>query len=373
MTVRRFNNPVYPPPQAMKTEQNAQKAFTHLAGHFRTLFRREKDPLTDILGQDPAKEQVKAALLMDRHIIIVGPPGVGKTTLARNLARILPELQANDCPYHCNPLSPICPQCISAKSAKKKLKTRTVSGEERFIRLQGSPDLTAEDLIGDIDPLKALEFGPMSIEAFTLGKLFKANNGVLFFDEINRCPQKLQNALLQVLSEGKVTIGAYDVDVPATFIFIGTMNPEDTNTEPLSAVFKDRFDQIHMSYPESQEIEEEITVTKGKKLVEFPRGLLTAMLEFVRHLRLHKDLENKPSVRASIGLYERAQAHAYLAERDTVAVEDIEAAVISVLAHRVKLRPNKQYVTTPEDFIRNEFRSFSQKLSTDKQGGHLQR
>ena len=357
----------------MKTEQNAQKAFTHLAGHFRTLFRREKDPLTDILGQDPAKEQVKAALLMDRHIIIVGPPGVGKTTLARNLARILPELQANDCPYHCNPLSPICPQCISAKSAKKKLKTRTVSGEERFIRLQGSPDLTAEDLIGDIDPLKALEFGPRSIEAFTLGKLFKANNGVLFFDEINRCPQKLQNALLQVLSEGKVTIGAYDVDVPATFIFIGTMNPEDTNTEPLSAVFKDRFDQIHMSYPESQEIEEEITVTKGKKLVEFPRGLLTAMLEFVRHLRLHKDLENKPSVRASIGLYERAQAHAYLAERDTVAVEDIEAAVISVLAHRVKLRPNKQYVTTPEDFIRNEFRSFSQKLSTDKQGGHLQR
>lgn len=354
----------------MKTDQNPQKAFTHLAGHFRTLFRREKDPLTDILGQEPAKEQVKAALLMDRHVIIVGPPGVGKTTLARNLARILPEMQANDCPYHCSPAVPICPQCILAK---QKPKVRTVPGEERFIRLQGSPDLTPEDLIGDIDPLKALEFGPRSIEAFTLGKLFKANNGVLFFDEINRCPQKLQNALLQVLSEGKVTIGAYDVDVPANFIFIGTMNPEDTSTEPLSAVFKDRFDQIHMDYPESLEIEKEIAVAKGKKLVEFPRGLLAAMLEFVRCLRLHKDLENKPSVRASIGLYERAQAHAYLADRDTVIIEDIEAAAISVLAHRLKLRPNKQYITTPEDFIRQEFRSFSQKVSTDKQGGRLQR
>ncbi len=347
-----------------------QKAFSQIAGHFRQLFRKDEGSFVDILGQDAAKEQVKAALLMDRHLIIVGPPGVGKTTLARNLARVLPEVEANDCPYHCSPGSPICPQCASAK---EKLKRRSIDGEERFVRIQGSPDLTAEDLIGDIDPIKAMKFGPRSIEAFTLGKLFKANNGVLFFDEINRCPQKLQNALLQVLSEGKVTIGSYDVDVPANFIFIGTMNPEDSSTEPLSAVFKDRFDLIHMDYPESQEIEEEIAVEKGKELVKFPKGLLSAALEFVRYLRTHKDLEGKPSVRASIGLYERAQGHAYLAGRDAVTIEDVEAAVISVLAHRLKLKPNKQYITSPEEFIRQEFRSFSQKMSTDKEGGRLQR
>ena len=80
------------------------------------------------------------------------------------------------------------------KSNKTKA-TKKITGHDRFIRIQGSPDLTVEDILGDIDPIKALKFGAMSIEAFTPGKIFKANNGVLFFDELNRCPQKLQNAL----------------------------------------------------------------------------------------------------------------------------------------------------------------------------------
>ena len=65
----------------------------------------------------------------------------------------------------------------------------------------------------NIDPIKALQYGPLSIEAFTPGKIFKANNGILFFDEINRCSEKLQNALLQVLAEKRVTIGSYDLDL----------------------------------------------------------------------------------------------------------------------------------------------------------------
>ena len=76
--------------------------------------------------------------------------------------------------------------------------------------------------MGDIDPIKAMKFGPLSMEAFTPGKVFKANRGVLFFDELNRCPEKLQNALLQVLQEKKATIGSYDVDIDADFIFIAT-------------------------------------------------------------------------------------------------------------------------------------------------------
>ena len=132
-----------------------------LTRHLENAFLQKADCFSDILGQENVKKQLKSALLMGRHIVIVGPPGVGKTTLAKNVAKLLPEIEV-----------------IDAGTGK----TRKAKGEERFIRIQGSPDLTVEDLLGDIDPIKALKFGPMSIEAFTPGKIFKANEGVLFFD-----------------------------------------------------------------------------------------------------------------------------------------------------------------------------------------------
>ena len=79
-----------------------------------------KNDFTDILGQDEVKNQVKSALLTDRHIILVGPPGIGKTTLAKNIAKLLPAKTVNNCLYHCDPKNPICPECL-AKSKTKKL------------------------------------------------------------------------------------------------------------------------------------------------------------------------------------------------------------------------------------------------------------
>jgi len=292
-----------------------------------------KDPIVNILGQERVKEQLKSALLMNRHVLIVGPPGVGKTTLAKSISRLLPTIDVE----------------------KKK-----IAGEQRFIRVQGSPDLTVEDLLGDIDPIKALKFGPTSTEAFTPGKIFKANKGILFFDELNRCPEKVQNALLQVLEEGKATIGSYTVDMDADFIFIGTMNPEETAaTEKLSDVLMDRFDTIHMSYPETEEIEQTIVLQNGMKLpVSFPESLIKLAILFVRELRESKDVQKKPSVRASIGLYERAQAHALLNKRKTVTPEDISKAIISVLAHRIELKPSIKYLQTAEEFLSKEFSAF---------------
>jgi len=322
-----------------------------LARDFQRIFQDNKDPLNDILGQESAKRDIKSALISGRHIIIVGPPGVGKTTLAKNIARLLPKIRVNDCGYNCLPENPVCPSCKSGV----KVRTKEISGEDRFIRVQGSPDLTAEDLFGDIDPIKAMKFGPLSLEAFTPGKIFRANNGILFFDELNRCPDKLQNALLQVLEEGRITIGSYEVEFPANFIFIGTMNPEDRSTEPLSDVFLDRFDITYMTYPESLEVETEIVKRKGLKLAEFPEALLKFTISFVRELRQNKDLEKLPSVRASIGLYERAQANAILSGRDIVSIEDVASAVISVLSHRIGLKPASKFLTSPEELIKKEF------------------
>jgi MoxR-like ATPase len=298
-------------------------------------FDKIKD-FEDILGQEESKKQLKSALMIRRNIILVGPPGVGKTTLAKNVSKI--------------------------------------NKKGKFIRVQGSPDLNVEDLIGDIDPIKALKHGPTSLEAFTPGKIFKADKGVLFFDEINRCPEKLQNALLQALEEKKVTIGNYDVDFDADFIFIGSMNPEDfAGTEKLSEVLLDRFDMIYMSYPETLDLEKQIINLKGNKLkVEFSDELLTQSVLFVRLLRENKDLERVPSVRASLGLYERAQSNAVLNNKKKVDIEDVKEAIISVISHRIKLKPSVKYLTNSNKFIEKELSDFlDQKQDprqTDKSG-----
>jgi magnesium chelatase subunit I len=283
----------------------------------------EGDIFSDIIGQENIKYQLQSALASGRSIILVGPPGCGKTTFAKNIAKALTK--------------------------------------EAFVRVQGSPDLTAEDLLGDIDPIKALEFGPMTEQAFTPGKIFKADKGVLFFDEVNRCPQKIQNALLQVLQEKYATIGSYEVDFPSDFIFIGTMNPEDSSTEKLSSVFADRFDMVYVTYPEKVEEEVAIIDAYGLKFdgITFPRGLLTHMVQFIQQMRTSDKLSRVPSVRATLGLFERAQSNAFLFKQTTVTPKHVYDAILSVLAHRMELKPSMKYAQNIEDFVKEAFEKFA--------------
>ena len=313
-----------------------------------------------IIGLQDVKKQLTSALILGRHVVLVGGPGMGKTTLVRDLALLLPVQQLNDCGFHCKPDEPVCPKCVHSNES---VKTIECEGSELFVRVQGSPDLTVEDLIGDIDPIKAMKYGPLSSEAFTPGKIFKANNGILFFDELNRCSQRLQNVLLQVLEEKKVTVGNFDVDIPVDFVFVGTMNPQDTNTESLSDVLLDRFDLIYVHYPTIQKDEEHIVRENGISLLEFPEKLFSEMVLFVRNMRINPDLEKVPSVRATLGLYERSQAIAQLNGHKAVRPLDIMEALTSVIAHRIKLKPSIAYLKDPVQFLQDEFKEFCEEQS----------
>jgi len=315
----------------------------------------------DIIGNEDIKKQVKSAIFARRPLIIVGPPGIGKTTLAKLLVDVLPTKEVNDCGYNCLPEKPVCPYCIEKIKNKEKISTRKINPTDLFIRVQGSPDLTAEDLIGDIDPLLAMKYGALSLEAFTPGKIFKANNGILFFDEINRCSEKLQNALLQVLEEKKVTVGSYVFDFDVDMILIATMNPEDSSTESLSDVFIDRFDLVYMNYPNNVEDEKTILKSKNVSYAEFPENLLDFIVTYIQSLRDSDKLEKHPGVRATLGLYERAQTNAVINGRNKVILEDIGAVYLSVLGHRIKLKPSVAYNTSVEEFLRNNFEALAEK------------
>ena len=181
--------------------------------------------------------------------------------------------------------------------------------------------------------------------------------GIVFFDELNRVTEKLQNALLQVLEEGIATIGPYDVDYPADFTMIATMNPrERAGVEELSDVLLDRFDVVKMGYPESPEMEKEIVTRYGLKMdnVTLPDSVVNSLVALVRATREEpwvKEMDQPASVRATLSLYEKVQAMAKLDKRSEVVLDDVKISASSSLGSRIKPSPESKYYDAPFDLI----------------------
>lgn len=265
-----------------------------------------------IVGKDEAIRLVLVALLSGGHALLEDVPGVGKTLLAKSLAR-------------------------------------SVNG--RFGRIQCTPDLLPSDITG------TNIWNPSSREfEFLPGPAF---SNILLADEINRATPRTQSALLEVMEEQQVTVDGVSRLVPKPFFAIATQNPiEYQGTFPLPEAQMDRFTlALSLGYPtEAEEIkmlqrqqhhpttndlkpcislEEVVTLQNAALQVKVELPLQQYMLNLVRASRQDPDITLGVSPRGTVALQRATQALAFLEGRDYAMPDDVKYLAPYVLAHRL--------------------------------------
>ncbi|HEU5318528.1 MAG TPA: AAA family ATPase [Chloroflexota bacterium] len=268
-----------------------------------------------IVGLDEAVELLLVALLVEGHVLLEDVPGVGKTLLARTLARAL----------GCG-----------------------------FRRLQFTPDLLPSDVTG-------LSYFNQKVQEFEFrpGPIF---TNVLLADEINRATPRTQSALLEAMEERQVTVEGETRVLARPFLVLATQNPvELEGTFPLPEAQLDRFlMRVSLGYPdEAQErailrrfreipsgavVEGVEPVLDGAALgalqaacraVHVGQPVEGYLLSVVRATRGHEGLDLGASPRASLALYRACQALAALRGREYVLPDDVKRLAPSVLGHRL--------------------------------------
>ena len=268
-----------------------------------------------VLGKQDTVRLAVVALLAGGHVLLEDAPGLGKTSLARALAKSL--------------------GC-------------------RFTRLQFTPDLLPSDILG------ANVYRPNTGDfEFRAGSVF---TNVLLADEINRTTPRTQSALLEAMSERQVSIEGETLPLPEPFLVIATQNPfEFEGTYPLPENQLDRFMMcLEVGYPD-RETEREVfsrhrngeptdeleAVTDAEEMISLQRRVADVrvdesisdyMLDIVQATRNHADLALGVSTRGALTLYKAAQAMALLEDRDFVIPDDIKQLCGPVLAHRIVCR-----------------------------------
>ncbi|MBI4770390.1 MAG: MoxR family ATPase [Chloroflexi bacterium] len=282
---------------------------THVQATARTL---QDNIARVIVGKAQTVELLLVALLTEGHVLIEDVPGLGKTMLAKSLARSL----------GCS-----------------------------FQRLQFTPDLLPSDITGvNVFNQKTSEFefrpGPVMAQ-------------IVLADEINRAGPRTQSALLEAMEERQVTVDGVTRLLPRPFLVLATQNPvELEGTFPLPEAQLDRFLlRLSIGYPESVEEREivrrfrdadplsELTpvasgddilaLGKACRSVYVSEAIETYILGLVRTTREDTGVSLGASPRGSLALYHTAQALAAIRGRAFVTPDDVQALVTSVLTHRL--------------------------------------
>ncbi|GGM64071.1 hypothetical protein GCM10010106_07560 [Thermopolyspora flexuosa] len=265
-----------------------------------------------IEGKGAAVRLTLTVLLAEGHLLIEDVPGVGKTMLAKALARSI------DCSVR---------------------------------RVQFTPDLLPSDITGVSaynQQTREFEFKP--------GPVF-AN--IVVGDEINRASPKTQSALLECMEERQVTVDGRTYHLEPPFMVIATQNPiEMEGTYPLPEAQRDRFTaRIAMGYPEPaaelemldvhggtsplDKLQPVATTTEVRELIETVRAVYVApaikryAIDLVTATRTTPELRLGASPRATLQLVRAARAHAALSGRDYVIPDDLQELAVPVLAHRL--------------------------------------
>ncbi|WP_224333620.1 AAA family ATPase [Haloprofundus halobius] len=263
-----------------------------------------------IIGQRDAIEHILVALLAQGHLLLEDVPGVGKTMLARSIARSV------DC---------------------------------SFTRIQFTPDLLPSDVTGvNVFNQQTREF------EFQSGPVF---GNVVLGDEINRAPPKTQSALLEAMEESQVTVDGTTHPLPNPFTVIATQNDvELSRTYELPVAEIDRFmKKLHLGYPnETDETEllgrvsnrhpietlEPVATTEDVLRaretvadVEVSEPVRSYISQLAAYTRNNAELGVSP--RGSIALVRTSQARAVLDGRDYVVPDDVQSELPSVWSHRI--------------------------------------
>ena len=273
---------------------------------------------TEIVGRRNEFEVMVAALAANRHVMLEGPPGTGKSSLLRALA------EASNAP---------------------------------LVFVEGNAELTPARLIGSFDPARVLTEG-YSAEVFLEGPLTEAlqTGGLLYIEEINRIPEETLNVIITAMSERELHIPRLGkISAAKDFRILAAMNPFDAiGTARISAAVYDRVCRVTMGY---QSEEDEIAICE--KEVGGHSTLCQKAVRVVRDTRNHPDIRIGSSVRGAIDTVLIAEQ---LADLRNLAVDNDQLgidAALAALSGRIRVREGVSQ--TPEDIIRALWQKHSTK------------
>ena len=291
---------------------NTENSSTSLASVQRVADTIRDNVACMIIGKSDIITLLLVALLSDGHVLLEDVPGMGKTVMAKALARSLGAT---------------------------------------FQRVQGTPDLLPSDIIGVsyFDQRKS-EF------VFRQGPLFAQ---IVLVDEINRTTPRTQSALLEAMAERQVTVDRDTLLLPKPFLVLATQNPlELEGTFPLPEAQLDRFLlNVQIGYPTEDE-EQEILhrfkyddpldtlqpVISAEHIIELQRAVRSVrwqpvveryLLAIVRATRNNPAIQIGISPRGTLALYRACEAYAAIQGRDYVQPDDVKYLAPRVLAHRL--------------------------------------